>query len=198
MGIVPTEMELVLEQTQQGISHEVSPELDVILKLFSMKMEILLVSTSNSTAVDSILQAGNPVKEILLNLNLPNHRLILTDSKIYIKMEWRLEKMGRLCDYHPNDMKKEKNEEERENVESDNYLITLIQETPICNIRCFTMFKYSFCKTKSMLLIEIDTMISTITIEDAAARTMKSFDLARKEIDNVGEVSITLDSYVVL
>ncbi|GJW11545.1 hypothetical protein Tco_1577372 [Tanacetum coccineum] len=29
--------------------------------------------------------------------------------------------------------------------------------------------------TKSMLLIEIDTMISTITIEDAAARTMKSF-----------------------
>ncbi|GJS69257.1 hypothetical protein Tco_0702098 [Tanacetum coccineum] len=55
MGIVPTEMELILEQTQQ----------------------------------DSILQAGNPVKEILLNLNLPNHRLILTDSKIYIKMEWR-------------------------------------------------------------------------------------------------------------
>nr|GEU32697.1 hypothetical protein [Tanacetum cinerariifolium] len=25
MGIVPTEMELILEQTQQGISHEVSP-----------------------------------------------------------------------------------------------------------------------------------------------------------------------------
>ncbi|GJQ97996.1 hypothetical protein Tco_0009135, partial [Tanacetum coccineum] len=34
----------------------------------------------------SILQAGNPVKEILLKLNLPDHRSILTDSKIHIKM----------------------------------------------------------------------------------------------------------------
>nr|GEV22848.1 hypothetical protein [Tanacetum cinerariifolium] len=49
-GIVPTEIELILEQTQQGISHEV-------LK-------------------DSILQAGNPVKEILLKLNLPDHRIL--------------------------------------------------------------------------------------------------------------------------
>ncbi|GJZ90943.1 hypothetical protein Tco_0662870 [Tanacetum coccineum] len=38
---------------------------------------------------DSILQVGNHVKEILLNWNLPNHRSILTDSKIHIKMEWR-------------------------------------------------------------------------------------------------------------
>nr|GEV71949.1 hypothetical protein [Tanacetum cinerariifolium] len=30
MGIVPTEMELILEQTQQGISHEVS---EILLKL---------------------------------------------------------------------------------------------------------------------------------------------------------------------
>ncbi|GJS62056.1 retrovirus-related pol polyprotein from transposon TNT 1-94 [Tanacetum coccineum] len=37
---------------------------------------------------DSILQAGNPVKEILLKLNLPDHRSILTDSKICIKMVW--------------------------------------------------------------------------------------------------------------
>nr|GEV49752.1 retrovirus-related Pol polyprotein from transposon TNT 1-94 [Tanacetum cinerariifolium] len=49
-GIVPTKMELVLEQTQQGTSHEV-------LK-------------------DSILQTGNPVKEILLKLNLPDHRIL--------------------------------------------------------------------------------------------------------------------------
>ncbi|GKF64947.1 hypothetical protein Tco_0188395, partial [Tanacetum coccineum] len=26
--------------------------------------------------------AGNPVKEILLKLNLPDHRLIITDSKV--------------------------------------------------------------------------------------------------------------------
>ncbi|GKD01151.1 hypothetical protein Tco_1171425 [Tanacetum coccineum] len=30
--------------------------------------------------------AGNPVKEILLKLNLPDHRPILTDSKEYVKM----------------------------------------------------------------------------------------------------------------
>ncbi|GKC10717.1 retrovirus-related pol polyprotein from transposon TNT 1-94 [Tanacetum coccineum] len=31
--------------------------------------------------------AGNPVKEILLKLNLPDHRSILMDSKEYIKMD---------------------------------------------------------------------------------------------------------------
>ncbi|GKE92272.1 hypothetical protein Tco_1573367, partial [Tanacetum coccineum] len=31
--------------------------------------------------------AGNPVKEILLKLNLPDHRSILTDLKEHIKME---------------------------------------------------------------------------------------------------------------
>ncbi|GJX28130.1 protein NEDD1 [Tanacetum coccineum] len=47
-----------------------------------MKMEILLELTSNKLMVDSILQAGNPVKEILLKLNLPDHMSILTDSKV--------------------------------------------------------------------------------------------------------------------
>ncbi|GKA97133.1 hypothetical protein Tco_0825027 [Tanacetum coccineum] len=37
--------------------------------------------------LNSILQPRNPVKEILLKLNLPNHRSILTDSKICIKMD---------------------------------------------------------------------------------------------------------------
>ncbi|GJR60533.1 copia protein [Tanacetum coccineum] len=51
--------------------------------VFTVKMEILPVSTSNSTAKDSILQAGNPVKEILLKLNLPDHRTpIDTKSKL--------------------------------------------------------------------------------------------------------------------
>ncbi|GKE19994.1 hypothetical protein Tco_1431506, partial [Tanacetum coccineum] len=31
--------------------------------------------------------AGNPVKDILLKLNLPDHRSILMDSKIHIKMD---------------------------------------------------------------------------------------------------------------
>nr|GEW52473.1 hypothetical protein [Tanacetum cinerariifolium] len=49
MGIVSTVMGLILEQTQQGISHEVS-----------------MIHT----------EAGNPVKEILLKLNLPDHRTL--------------------------------------------------------------------------------------------------------------------------
>ncbi|GJX72202.1 hypothetical protein Tco_0309373 [Tanacetum coccineum] len=53
-------------------------------------MEILLEPTSNKLMVDSILQAGNPVKEILLKLNLPDHRSILTDSKEYIKMDMEI------------------------------------------------------------------------------------------------------------
>ncbi|GJS51222.1 hypothetical protein Tco_0869178 [Tanacetum coccineum] len=57
-GKVPTEMELVLEQTQQGSSYE---------------------SYRFNTA-------SGICQEILLKLNLPDHRLILTDSKIHIKM----------------------------------------------------------------------------------------------------------------
>ncbi|GJY69632.1 hypothetical protein Tco_0472614 [Tanacetum coccineum] len=59
---MPTEMELTLEESQQGVSYEVS--------VFTMKMEILLEPTSNKLMV-----AGNPVKKILLKLNLSDHRL---------------------------------------------------------------------------------------------------------------------------
>nr|GEZ15174.1 Gag-Pol polyprotein [Tanacetum cinerariifolium] len=45
-------------------------------------MEILLEPTSNK-----LLVVGNPVKEILLKLNLPDHKLILADSKEHIKMD---------------------------------------------------------------------------------------------------------------
>ncbi|GKB33643.1 hypothetical protein Tco_0873044 [Tanacetum coccineum] len=58
---MPTEMELTLEQTQQGVSYEVS--------VFTMKMEILLEPTSNKLMV-----ARNPIKKILLKLNLSDHR----------------------------------------------------------------------------------------------------------------------------
>ncbi|GKA35169.1 hypothetical protein Tco_0721660, partial [Tanacetum coccineum] len=47
---------------------------------------------------DSILQAGNPVKEILLNLNLPDQRSILTDSKIHIKMDMEIPGSSRVTD----------------------------------------------------------------------------------------------------
>ncbi|GKG07757.1 hypothetical protein Tco_0330726, partial [Tanacetum coccineum] len=61
-----------------------------------MKMEILLEPTSNKLMVEhaeldesnaNVLErfytsVGNPIKEILLKLNLPDHRSILTESKI--------------------------------------------------------------------------------------------------------------------
>ncbi|GJV40014.1 hypothetical protein Tco_1418454 [Tanacetum coccineum] len=55
---MPTEMELTLEQTQQGVSYEVS------------------IDTS----------AGNPIKEILLNFDLPDHKVrSLTDFEGILK-----------------------------------------------------------------------------------------------------------------
>ncbi|GJW63912.1 hypothetical protein Tco_0115796 [Tanacetum coccineum] len=78
-GKVPTKMELVLEQTQQ--EHQSDTQ------VITVKMEILLEPTSNKLMVERFdTSAGNPVKEILLKLNLPDHRSILMDSKIYIKM----------------------------------------------------------------------------------------------------------------
>ncbi|GJZ40260.1 hypothetical protein Tco_0586823 [Tanacetum coccineum] len=71
-------MELVLEQTQQGTSYEVSvsakgvEELKRKVKKKGEKKEALLTLRFDTSA-------GNPVKEILLKLNLPDHR--------YFKME---------------------------------------------------------------------------------------------------------------
>ncbi|GJW12106.1 hypothetical protein Tco_1577933 [Tanacetum coccineum] len=52
-------------------------------QVITVKIEILLEPTSNKLMVERFdTSAGNPVKEILLKLNLPDHRSILTDSKI--------------------------------------------------------------------------------------------------------------------
>ncbi|GJR51476.1 hypothetical protein Tco_1401997 [Tanacetum coccineum] len=109
-------MELVLEQTQQGTSYEVpvsaewveelkrkvkikgekkealltlrlKPEHQSDTQVITVKMEILLEPTSNKLMVERFdTSAGNPVKEILLKLNLPDHRSILTDSKMEVKV----------------------------------------------------------------------------------------------------------------
>ncbi|GJU59950.1 hypothetical protein Tco_1237716 [Tanacetum coccineum] len=55
---MPTEMELTLEQTQQGVSYEVSYD----------ESNTYVLERFNTTA-------GNPVKKILLKLNLSDHRL---------------------------------------------------------------------------------------------------------------------------
>nr|GEW29802.1 retrovirus-related Pol polyprotein from transposon TNT 1-94 [Tanacetum cinerariifolium] len=60
----------------QRIILMILPEHQSDTKVFTMTMEILLESTSNKLSKDSILQAGNPVKEILVKLNLPDHRIL--------------------------------------------------------------------------------------------------------------------------
>nr|GEZ94490.1 hypothetical protein [Tanacetum cinerariifolium] len=42
--------------------------------------------------------AGNPIKEILFKLNLPDHKSILIDSKIHIKMDMEVPGSSRLTD----------------------------------------------------------------------------------------------------
>ncbi|GKC10667.1 reverse transcriptase domain-containing protein [Tanacetum coccineum] len=90
---MPTEMELTLEQTQQGVSYKVS---NIRVNSFTMKMEILLEPTSNKLMVEhaefdesnaNVLErfytsAGNPVKEILLKLNLPDHRILKDGGEV--------------------------------------------------------------------------------------------------------------------
>ncbi|GKE26693.1 hypothetical protein Tco_1442077 [Tanacetum coccineum] len=57
-------------------------------QLFTVKMEILLEPTSNKLYEDSLLQAGNSCQgELPLKGILPDHRSVLTDPKIYIKMD---------------------------------------------------------------------------------------------------------------
>ncbi|GJY82076.1 integrase, catalytic region, zinc finger, CCHC-type containing protein [Tanacetum coccineum] len=82
-------MELVLEQTQQGTSYEVSvsaegvEELKRKVKIMGEKKVAILTLRQKPERFDTL--AGNPIKEIILKLNLPDHRSILTDSKMEVK-----------------------------------------------------------------------------------------------------------------
>ncbi|GJS95727.1 hypothetical protein Tco_0802695 [Tanacetum coccineum] len=73
-------MELVLEQTQLGTSYEVSVSAEGIeefkrkVKIKGEKKESLL--TLRQKPERFYTSAGNPVKEILLKLNLPDHRIL--------------------------------------------------------------------------------------------------------------------------
>ncbi|GJU50607.1 hypothetical protein Tco_1220162 [Tanacetum coccineum] len=81
---MPTEMELTLEQTQQGVSYEVS--------VFTMKMEILLEPTSNklmvgqSSRIRRILKDGGGVKEFQRSFrHYDTERLSRSDEVLKLK-----------------------------------------------------------------------------------------------------------------
>ncbi|GJX96898.1 hypothetical protein Tco_0352696 [Tanacetum coccineum] len=60
--------------------------------------------------VRSNAHAGNPVKEILFNLNLPDHRSVLTEPEVHVKMEMEIPRSSRFkfitaCSYSVNKYK---------------------------------------------------------------------------------------------
>ncbi|GJZ08652.1 hypothetical protein Tco_0542935 [Tanacetum coccineum] len=58
--------------------------------VFTMTMEILPEPTSNKLYGRSDTYAGNPVREILLNLNLPDHGSVLIELEVHVKMEMKI------------------------------------------------------------------------------------------------------------
>ncbi|GJW11912.1 hypothetical protein Tco_1577739 [Tanacetum coccineum] len=101
---MPTEMELTLEQNQQGVSYEVSVSIEGVeelkrnVRIKGEKKEALHTprqkpehaefDESNTYVLERFdTSAVNPVKEILLKLSLPDHRSILTDSKMVVKRQ---------------------------------------------------------------------------------------------------------------
>ncbi|GKA55860.1 hypothetical protein Tco_0754932 [Tanacetum coccineum] len=68
---MPTEMELTLERTQQGVTLEQTQQ--------GVSYEVSFDESDTYVLERFDTSAGNPVKEILLKLNLPDHR--------YLKME---------------------------------------------------------------------------------------------------------------
>ncbi|GJR83118.1 ribonuclease H-like domain-containing protein [Tanacetum coccineum] len=74
---MPTEMELTLEQTQQGVSYEVSMEIQLEPTSNKLMVEHAEFDESNANVLERFYTSdGNPVKEIILKLNLPDHRIL--------------------------------------------------------------------------------------------------------------------------
>ncbi|GJS15198.1 hypothetical protein Tco_0409670 [Tanacetum coccineum] len=95
-----------------------TPNIRVIL--LTVKMEILLESTSNKLMLERFYtSAGNPVKEILLKLNLPNHRILKDGGEEMLK-KFGLEESKPMKTPMSSDTKLTK-DEECESVDSTKY-----------------------------------------------------------------------------
>ncbi|GKC06947.1 hypothetical protein Tco_0998557 [Tanacetum coccineum] len=71
-----------VEDLQLGMLTRILEKLDHMVKDFKL--------------FKSDTYTGNPVKEILVNLNLPDHRLVLTDPKVKVKMEMEIPRSSRV------------------------------------------------------------------------------------------------------
>ncbi|GJR01902.1 hypothetical protein Tco_0524886 [Tanacetum coccineum] len=79
---MPTEMELTLEQTQQGVSYEVSVSIEGVEATLKTVMDPVTLSSTLPSHSRFYTSAGNPVKEILLKLNLPDHRILKDGGEV--------------------------------------------------------------------------------------------------------------------
>ncbi|GJV98576.1 hypothetical protein Tco_0335551 [Tanacetum coccineum] len=79
-GIVPTEMELVLEYTQQGASHEVSDHL-------KMEMEMEIPSSSNVKLItecsDTTYTCYEVMKDLIKVSKLPQTLISYSSSQVH-------------------------------------------------------------------------------------------------------------------
>ncbi|GJW35016.1 hypothetical protein Tco_0057936 [Tanacetum coccineum] len=64
-----------------------------------MTMEILPEPTSNKLCGRSDAYAGNHVKEILLNLNLPDHMSVLTEPEVHVMTEMEIPRSSKVNHY---------------------------------------------------------------------------------------------------
>ncbi|GJT60887.1 hypothetical protein Tco_1004420 [Tanacetum coccineum] len=79
-------------------------------QVFTMTIEILPEPTSNKLYDRSDAYGGNHVKEILFNLNLPDHRSVLMEQEFHVKMEMEIPRSSKVkfitaCSYSFNKYK---------------------------------------------------------------------------------------------
>ncbi|GKB20832.1 hypothetical protein Tco_0854755 [Tanacetum coccineum] len=55
-----------------------------------VEMVMVAVMLVVSWRIYSDTYTGNPVKKILLKMNLPDHRSVLTDPEVHVKMEMEI------------------------------------------------------------------------------------------------------------
>ncbi|GJR79742.1 hypothetical protein Tco_0150527 [Tanacetum coccineum] len=89
-GKMPTKIELTLEQSQQGVSNDVL-NIRVILKVFTVKMEILLEPTSNKLLVVSYKDGDGDASFQLKSDSLP-HAHAQTTNTYYKHRDSRIKK----------------------------------------------------------------------------------------------------------
>ncbi|GJW53785.1 hypothetical protein Tco_0097870 [Tanacetum coccineum] len=78
----PLKVEKTLFQNSQRFTHFYQLSHSELVDIEKVAFSSSLRSLKSKYTIEFNTIAGNPVKEFLLKLNLPDHRLILTDSKI--------------------------------------------------------------------------------------------------------------------